>query len=149
MIVEIVVQDMALDERDQQLIALLRVNSRESVVGLAKQLGVSRTTVQNRIVALERKKVIKKFTIEFDETYQRQLLKAQMLINLRPGVSRAVIKELQNIRQVTSIMSVSGLYDLIVELSVEASFELDALVDDIREISGIIATTSCIVLSKY
>jgi DNA-binding Lrp family transcriptional regulator len=140
---------LELDQRDKQLIALLRENSREPIVNLAKQLGVSRTTVQNRIEALERKQVIKKFTIEFDEKYQQRLLKAQMLVNLTPGVSRTVIKALQKRPQITSIMSVSGIYDLIVELSVEASFELDALVDDIRETPGIIATTSCIVLSKY
>lgn len=140
---------MELDDRDKQLIALLRENSREPIVNLAKKIGVSRTTVQNRIEALERKKVIKKFTIEFDEKYQQRLLKAQMLINLTPGVSRTVIKTLQKRPQITSILSVSGIYDLIVELSVEASFELDALVDDIRETPGIIATTSCIVLSKY
>jgi DNA-binding Lrp family transcriptional regulator len=140
---------LELDHRDKQLISLLRENSREPIVNLAKQLGVSRTTVQNRMEALERKQVIKKFTIEFDETYQQRLLKAQMLVNLTPGVSRTVIKALQKRPQITSIMSVSGIYDLIVELSVEASFELDALVDDIRETPGIIATTSCIVLSKY
>ena len=72
-----------------------------------------------------------------------------MLINLRPGVSRRVIKELQQRPQISSIMSVSGIYDLIVELTVEASSELDQLVDDIREIQGIERTTTCIVLSKY
>jgi len=140
---------MELDARDKQLIALLQNNARESVVSLGKQLGVSRTTVQNRIEALERRGVIKKFTIEFDDQYQRRILKAQMLMNLTAGVSRRVIKELQQIPQVSGIKSVSGIYDLIVELSVEASSELDQLVDDIREIEGIEKTISCIELSNY
>ena len=72
-----------------------------------------------------------------------------MLINLQAGVSRRVVKELLQGPQVTSIMSVSGVYDLIVELTVEASSELDELVDDIREIDGIEKTISCVVLSKY
>ena len=103
---------MELDARDKHLIALLQANARESVVSLGKQLGVSRTTVQNRIEALERRGVIKKFTIEFDQQYQRRILKAQMLINLRAGVSRRVIKELQKIPQISGIKSVSGIYDL-------------------------------------
>ena len=140
---------MELDSRDKQLIKLLTDNARESVVSLGKKLGVSRTTVQNRIDALQRRGVIKAFTIEFDQQYQRRLLKAQMLINLRPGVSRRVIKELQQRPQISSIMSVSGSYDLIVELTVEASSELDQLVDDIRETQGLERTTTCIVLSKY
>ena len=140
---------MELDARDKQLIALLQANSRESVVSLGKQLGVSRTTIQNRIETLQRRGIIKKFTIDFDQQYERRLLKAQMLINLRPGVSRKVIKILQQRPQITAIMSVSGIYDLIVELTVEASSELDQLVDDIRETEGIERTISCVVLSKY
>ena len=140
---------MELDQRDQALISLLKANSRTPVIELAKQLVVSRSTVQNRIDTLQRRGIIKKFTIEFDQEYERKLLKAQMLVNLTAGVSRQVIKQLQQYRQITSIMSVSGVYDLIVELTVEASSQLDQLVDDIRETKGIEKTVTCVVLSKY
>ncbi|BCE02995.1 Lrp/AsnC family transcriptional regulator [Marinicellulosiphila megalodicopiae] len=140
---------MDIDKRDQALIALLQKNSRTPIIELAKALSVSRTTVQNRIETLQRRGIIKGFTIEFDPEYNLKLLKAQMLINLTPGVSRTVIKQLQAKPQITSIMSVSGIYDLIIELTVEASSQLDQLVDDIREINGIEKTISCVVLSKY
>jgi len=140
---------MNLDQRDQSLIALLKANSRTPIIELAKQLNVSRTTVQNRIETLQRKGVIKSFTIEFDQEYERKLLKAQMLVNLTAGVSRKVIKQLDQRPQITSIMSVSGVYDLIVEITVEASSELDKLVDDIRETQGVEKTVTCVVLSKY
>ncbi|NQZ29953.1 MAG: Lrp/AsnC family transcriptional regulator [Oceanospirillaceae bacterium] len=140
---------MELDARDRQLIALLQNNSRESVVSLGKKLNVSRTTVQNRIDTLTRRKIIKKFTIEFDDQYQKRLLKAQMLINLQAGVSRRVVKILQQMPQISAIKSVSGIYDLMVEISVEASSELDQLVDDIREIEGVEKTISCMELSNY
>ncbi len=140
---------MNLDERDQALITLLKANSRRPVIELAKQLGVSRSTVQNRIETLQRRGIIKSFTIEFDAEYERKLLKAQMLVNLTPGVSRHVIKLLQQRPQITSIMSVSGVYDLILELTVEASSQLDELVDDIRETKGVEKTVTCVVLSNY
>lgn len=140
---------MELDDRDKQLISLLQINSRESVVSLGKKLGVSRTTIQNRIDTLTRRGVIKKFTIEFDEQYDKRFLKAQMLINLRAGVSRKVIKELQKMPAISGIKSVSGIYDLMIELCVEASCELDQIVDDIREIDGIEKTISCLELSNY
>jgi len=140
---------MELDDRDRQLIAILQKNSREPIVSLSKQLGVSRATVQNRIELLQRRGVIKKFTIEFDQQFDRRLLKAQMLMNLQAGVSRKVIKNLRQRPQVSAVMSVSGSYDLIAELTVEASSELDQLVDDIREIEGIEKTITCVVLSKY
>ncbi|MEO9945054.1 MAG: Lrp/AsnC family transcriptional regulator [Paraglaciecola sp.] len=140
---------MNLDEKDQALITLLKANSRRPVIELAKQLGVSRSTVQNRIETLQRRGIIKSFTIEFDAEYERKLLKAQMLVNLTPGVSRHVIKLLQQRPQITSIMSVSGVYDLILELTVEASSQLDELVDDIRETKGVEKTVTCVVLSNY
>ena len=140
---------MDLDQRDHALIALLKANSRTPAVELAKQMGVSRTTVQNRIDTLQRRSIIKTFTIEFDQQYERKLLKAQMLVNLTAGVSRQVIKQLQQRPQITAIMSVSGVYDLILELTVEASSQLDQLVDDIRETKGVEKTVTCVVLSKY
>ena len=140
---------MELDQRDRSLITLLTANSRTPVIELAKQLGVSRTTVQNRIDTLQRRGIIQAFTIEFDQEYERKLLKTQMLVNLTTGVSRHVIKQLQQHSQITSIMSVSGVYDLILELTVEASSQLDQLVDDIRETKGVEKTVTCVVLSKY
>ena len=47
-----------MDELDHQLISRLRGNARTSVAALAKQLGVARGTIQNRIGKLEREGTI-------------------------------------------------------------------------------------------
>ena len=140
---------MELEARDKQLIALLQKNGRESVVSLSKKLGVSRATIQSRIELLERRKVIKGFTVLFDDDYDQRLLRVLMSINLKAGVSRRVIETLRTIPQVTKILSVSGVYDLVVELTVETTIELDKQVDDIREIEGIEHTITSIVLADY
>ena len=51
--------------------------------------------------------------------------------------------------QVTKILSVSGIYDLMIELTVETTQELDKQVDDIREIEGIENSVTSIVLADY
>ncbi|MEH6446036.1 MAG: Lrp/AsnC family transcriptional regulator [Oceanospirillaceae bacterium] len=140
---------MELEQRDKQLIALLKQNGRESVVSLSKKLGVSRATVQNRIEMLERRKIIKGFTVLFDDEYDKRLLRVLMSINLRAGVSRNVIKNLRLRPQVTKILSVSGIYDLMVEITVETTIELDQQIDDIREIDGIEDTITSVVLADY
>jgi DNA-binding Lrp family transcriptional regulator len=140
---------MQLDERDKQLISLLQKNGRESVVSLSKQLGVSRATIQNRIEMLERRKIIKGFTVLFDDEYQNRLLRVLMSINLKAGVSRHVIKALKHRPLVTKILSVSGIYDLIIEITVQTTIELDTEIDDIRELEGIEQTITSVVLADY
>ena len=54
---------LALDPVDQQLLALLRENARESTAALARSLGLSRTTVQSRIERLERAKIIVGYSV--------------------------------------------------------------------------------------
>ena len=51
------------DEIDQKLMALLRENARRPVAGLARQLGLARTTVQARIDRLETTGMITGYTL--------------------------------------------------------------------------------------
>ena len=44
---------MRITEKDQELIALLQTNARMPVSELARRLGVSRTTIQDRLRRLE------------------------------------------------------------------------------------------------
>ena len=53
---------MQLEPKDQRLLALLRDNARMSVIDMAKTLGVSRGTVQNRMRRLENQGVITGYT---------------------------------------------------------------------------------------
>jgi DNA-binding Lrp family transcriptional regulator len=64
-------------------------NARESTASLARQLGVARTTVQERIRRLERDGVIAGDTVRVSESFARQRIAAQVLINGRPQSRRA------------------------------------------------------------
>jgi len=55
-----------MDEKDMKMIELLQENARISYTEIARVLGVTETTVRKRIAELERKGVIKKYTIEVD-----------------------------------------------------------------------------------
>ena len=60
---------------DEQLLALLSANSRESVTVLAQKLGVSRSTVQERMRRLEKQRVIQGYTIRYTADYLSTRLK--------------------------------------------------------------------------
>ena len=67
---------------DRRLLALLKANARESTASLARKLGLSRTTVQERIRRLERNGVIAGYAVRIAEDVTRNVLSAQVLLSV-------------------------------------------------------------------
>ncbi len=55
-----------MDDKDKKIIELLEKNSRMPFTEIAKILGVTETTVRKRVEELEKKGIIKKYTIEIN-----------------------------------------------------------------------------------
>ena len=71
-----------MDSLDVRLISLLRENARVSVADLAKQLGVSRGTVQNRIDKLVDRRVLLGFTVRTASEVAAHRVRAVMMISV-------------------------------------------------------------------
>lgn len=138
-----------MDEIDRELLRLLSLNARSSSTELARQLDVSRATVQNRIDRLMASGVIKKFTVELGQQTEQTFIEAVVLIALAPGDSRKTIAELRRIPEVESLCSANGAYDLIVELRVSSLLLLDNILQDIRRKPMIADTISSIRLNRF
>ena len=78
---------MIIDGKDKDLIALLRNDARSSTTQLAKELGMSRATVNSRIERLQKRGIIKGFTIKFDDNYERGQVQAHVMIQSQPKAS--------------------------------------------------------------
>ena len=138
---------MRISAADEQLLSLLREDARASTAEIARKLGLSRTTVQNRIARLEQQGVIRGYTVRVDDELERNRIRAHISITLRPKQMAAVVKALQGMHEVRVLYSVSGGHDLIA-LAVTASVgDMDVLTDRIGAIDGVERTTSSIVLS--
>jgi DNA-binding Lrp family transcriptional regulator len=138
---------MQVDETDRRLLALLRENARAPVVELARRLGLSRTTVQGRIERLERGGIIQGYTVRIDDAHERGLLKAHVMVTLRPKQSAAVESVLRKMSAIRALHAVSGSFDLIVVATAESALEMDALIDRIGALDGVERTTSSMILS--
>jgi DNA-binding Lrp family transcriptional regulator len=136
-----------LDETDRDLLARLRENARASTTELARQLGLSRTTVQSRIERLERRGVIAGYTVVVADEVEAGLVRAHVLITLAPRASGLIEAALRRIGEVRVLHSVSGPFDLIAIVAAASIGELDALIDRIGRLEGVERTTSAIVLS--
>ncbi len=136
-----------LDPTDRALLGLLRGNARRSTADLARELSLSRTTVQSRIARLERERVITGYSVRTDDAVEAALVRAHVMITLEPKQSGAIEAMLRKIPAVRSLHSVSGPFDLLAVIAAPSVPELDRLIDRIGALGGVERTTSAIVLS--
>ncbi|WP_020407169.1 Lrp/AsnC family transcriptional regulator [Hahella ganghwensis] len=136
-----------MDDKNLQLLNLLRANARESTAVLARKLNLSRTAVHERINKLEAAGIIRGYTLKLNEEYASRLVTAQVMIEINPKLSKQVTNSLSRIDQVQSLYTVNGQYDLIALIRAESTQQLDEVIDKIGEIDGIEKTMSSIVLS--
>ncbi|MGE8589186.1 MAG: Lrp/AsnC family transcriptional regulator [Alcaligenes sp.] len=127
----------SLDKIDQQLIALLRHNARESVATLAARLGVSRGTVTNRLNKLEERGVIVGYTVRLRPETETSGLRAWMGVAIEGNDARRVAASLLGEPSVLALHATNGRWDLLVELQVATLPELAHALERIRLIKGI------------
>lgn len=137
-----------MDAKDKKLINLLLENSRASTTTLARTLGLSRSTVQDRLKRLEDRGIIAGYTIRFNDEYQQRQISAQVMMTFQPKYCAAILQALKKMPGVASIFAVSGIYDLITTLRAETTEELDETLDEIGGLQGMEKTTTSIILSK-
>ena len=139
--------DMRISPADELLLSILREDARAATADIARRLGLSRTTVQNRITRLEQSGVIRGYTVRVEDELERSRIRAHIMITLRPKQMTAVVKALQAMHEVRVLYSVSGGHDLIA-LAVTANVgEMDVLTDRIGAIDWVERANSSIILS--
>lgn len=136
-----------LDPTDRQLIDLLRANSRASTSALARELGVSRSTVQDRISRLERRKIIGGYTIRLESSFEQRLISAHVMIQISPKHGPQIERALAAMPAVKTLQTVSGIYDLVTAVEAVSTEEMDTVLDAIGALEGVEKTTSSIVLT--
>lgn len=134
--------------KEQYLLNLLRENSRRSVSDLAKEMGLSRSTVQQTMERLERKGVIQGYTVKVNPHYEQQRVSAYIMISAVPKKTIEVVRELTKQPQLDMLCSISGRYDLIAQVTEETTEALDKIIDLIAALDGVEKTLSHIVLSS-
>lgn len=133
---------------DDSLLELLTADARMPTAVLARRLGVARSTVQGRIERLERSGVIRGYTVRLGATTSARRVQAHAMIAVEPQQQSVVERKLNGMPAVTSLLTVSGSYDLIAMLAAESTEALDAALDELRECPGVKTTTTSIVLSR-
>ena len=120
-----------------------------SVPVLSKKLGVNASVLYSRVKRLVRKKLIKKFTIEIDDSLLGIGVKASVGINRDPKFKTQIQKKLLEISEVISISEVTGRFDIMIEVYAQDLEELHTVViEKIGKIEGIQNTETFVELQK-
>ena len=138
-----------MDDVDQQLIGLLRDDARASLVSLAKELRVSRATVQNRINRLEANGTIVGYTVRLKPEARAHRVRALTTIAVEGNRGDAVIRALRGDPAVQTLHTTNGRWDIVAELRAENLEEFDRVLGRIRQVDGIASTETSLLLSTH
>ena len=132
-----------------KLLFELTKDGNDSVPQLSKKLGINPSVLYSRIKRLLRKKLIKKFTIDIDDSLLGIGVKATVGINRDPKFKIQIHKKLLEISEVVSISEVTGRFDIMIQVYAQDLEDLHAVViEKIGKIEGIQNTESFVELQK-
>ena len=137
------------DELDLKLLSELKKDGIISIRLLAKKLNINASVLYSRIKRLIKKKMIKKFTIDIDESQLGFGVKAYVGINRDPKFKTGIHENLLEIPEIDRIIEVTGRFDLMVGALAEDLEQLhNIVVDKIGKIEGIQNTETFVELER-
>jgi DNA-binding Lrp family transcriptional regulator len=135
------------DPVDERLISLLTQNARLPTAALARQLGLSRSAVQERLKRLERDGVITGYRVVLAAAAPAAPFAAHVMMRLEPKLHDRAIEALRGMPEVKSCRTVSGEWDLVAEVEAPSGTLLDDVLTRIGKLPGIARTMSSIILT--
>lgn len=137
------------DNTDRELLSLLRNDARMTVAAMAKAVGVSRGTVQNRIARLEADGVVLGYTVRLKSSAEDQSVRALMTVAVEGNRTDEVLKALRGDPAVCALHTTNGRWDIVAELRTDSLEAVDRLLGRIRLIEGISNTETSLLLSTH
>ena len=129
------------DNTDEKILGFLRDDSRESFVTIGKKLKLSESAVRRRVKNMVNNGVIEKFTIEEHNA------SAIVLVSVDSSIDTSKVSvKLTKLNAVKTVYEITGQYDISVIIKAPNITEINACIDDLRKIPGVIDTNTVIIL---
>jgi DNA-binding Lrp family transcriptional regulator len=136
-----------LDETDHALLRLLKRDARIPTAELARRVGVSRTTVQARMERLERRGVVTGYTALTGPLDDPKAIRATVLAQIEPRATPALVAALNKLKEVETVVTTAGRFDMIIGLVAPDTPTLDAALDKVGLLEGVRGLESLIHLT--
>ena len=136
-----------LDEKDSAILEELMKDSRKTTKAVARELDMPRATVHDRIVKMEQKKVILRYTAVPDFAQLGLGVTAFILVQFEPekGLSqRDTAEDIAMLPGIFEVHMISGEYDMLLKVRGSSMEEIGKLViDRLRDVKGVSRTLTC------
>jgi DNA-binding Lrp family transcriptional regulator len=135
-----------MDKLDEQIVELLKKNSRMPFVDIGKKLGVSEGTVRGRVQRLTDGGIIRQFTIKTANKNVIALVEVKIKVNINTA---NVAERIMKFKGIERVYEVSGEHDIVAIINVMSTLELNSIIEEIRRFSDTISTHTRIILKEY
>ncbi|MDR1992311.1 MAG: Lrp/AsnC family transcriptional regulator [Nitrososphaerota archaeon] len=133
-----------MDEKDKQIIKILKDDARAGYADIGNKIGLSEGAVRKRIKILTDENIIQRFTIKVGTTESAQAITLLATNPVYP--TQEVSKTIQRLPNVETIYEVTGEYDIVAVITGMNVTEVNECIEKIRRIEGIMKTNTMIVL---
>jgi Lrp/AsnC family transcriptional regulator for asnA, asnC and gidA len=137
-----------MDELDMEILRTLQENSRLSYRKVAQILGISTSTVSQRISNLIEKGVIKSFTIELDSKKVGVPYSFVVHIKVSPGSNPIDVgRDISKLEEICYVYRIMGEFDLLVVGKSTSQEEAAEILNEITKIAGVAQANPSWILS--
>lgn len=138
-----------LDRKDKILIAALRSNARESIVSLARRVGLSRSATQDRLQRLEKRGVIRGYTVLLADDGPAKA-RAMMAICFKPGFQcEHVLPHLKTLPEIQACLALAGPTDLMLMVEAPSTAAIEDVRAFVAKVAGIATVSTHFVLKEH
>lgn len=125
-----------MDEIDHKILEILRDNARTTNQDMAKIVKLTEGAVRNRIKRLVLTGVIKRFTIITEATQPEAIV----LIKTQAKGSKEILRRIR--RHTNRLFETAGEYDVAGFITAESIAKINATIDKVRGVEGVISTAT-------
>lgn len=135
-----------MDAIDRLLLDLLAEDAGRPLKALAAEVGLSRSSVRDRIMRLRSQGIIRRFTIELGPTDRK--IGALLFVRIAKTPDPVVVQAISKRREVARCYSLSGQIDLMVELQGPDVAAVNKVRDEIALLPGVAGVETALILNR-
>lgn len=140
---------LPLDDIDVKILEKLRENARTSNIGIARNLKISEATVRRRIMSMERKGIIKGYSVYIDYQLIENPVKAYVHISVSGTHRDDIVKRVCEHSRAVAVYRVTGDHEILCVMLFVDMPELQDFLDSYLDMDGIRDVRAQIVMSPY
>lgn len=126
-----------LDKINWEILNILKENSRESLSSISKKVNLSRPSVSERILRMEEKGIIKKYTIEIGSDFKTNTIIFYTLLSNTKTTGEHFFEYMHTLPEVKSIDVITGKASYLVKSEVNSMTEMQDFLKKLLQVSTI------------